>query len=55
MSDEDQNKKNAAFLIKLIGILVVVLILYFTISPYQNCMREPRFTNKGGCLVHTNW
>ena len=32
---------------------VVVLILYFIMSPYQNCKRDGR--NAGFCHVNTSW
>ena len=44
--------KSPAFLIIVVGI--VILILYFIMSPYQICKRETDIKNKY-CIVNTNW
>lgn len=38
----------------LVAILASILILYYIISPYQNCLRDSSFT-ESGCVRHTSW
>lgn len=43
------NEEIKKFLVKVVIVVVAVLVLYFTMSPYQNCLRfggEP-----GKCLI----
>ena len=56
-NDEKEEKKEPKFYDTFIGrvviIVVVVIGLYYLMSPYQKCMRS--FDNPDGCLRHTNW
>ena len=54
MLDEDQNKELKIFLIKLIGVFIVIVILYFVMSPYQNCLRDDDVVDSR-CSQRTNW
>jgi hypothetical protein len=47
--------KSPLFLIIATGILI--LILYFIISPYQNCMRDEGMARNpaNGCIRFTSW
>ena len=44
--------KSPLFLI--IAAVILILILYFIMSPYQICKRETDIQNKY-CIVNTNW
>ena len=59
MEDESQNKdkfnkflKSPIILVIMIGI--VITILYFIMSPYQNCLRDTSMTERG-CINKTSW
>ena len=45
--------KSPLFLIIAAGILI--LILYFIMSPYQNCMRDEAMASANGCIRFTSW
>ena len=54
MMDNDLIK----FLIKVVLLSTLVLILYFVISPYQNCLRivdDPESNMKFECVKETGW
>jgi uncharacterized protein (UPF0333 family) len=54
---EDEDRKEPKFLETFLGkvvlVAVVIVGLYFLISPYQNCIRSG--INKGACVVNTSW
>ena len=54
---EDEDRKEPKFLETFLGkvvlVAVVIVGLYFLISPYQNCIRST--SNKSGCILHTSW
>ncbi len=59
MGDESQNKdkfnkflKSPIILVIMIGI--VITILYFIMSPYQNCLRDTSMTERS-CIRKTSW
>ena len=59
MKVENQNKdifnkvlKSPIVLVIIIGI--VITILYFIISPYQNCIRDTTMS-KRQCVYNTSW
>ncbi len=54
MSDQNENEplqKN--FFIRVGFIFVVIVALYFLMSPYQNCVRDNPKTR--GCVQVTSW
>jgi len=61
MSEENTNEKlsdkkeplHKNFFVRVGVILISILILYFMISPYQNCMYERG--NSHYCFKNTNW
>jgi hypothetical protein len=48
------NEEIKNFFIKTILIVVSILIIYFVISPYQNCERLTSGTG-GWCIENKNW
>jgi len=61
MEDENQNKDKDKFnkLLKSRIVLViitgiVITILYFIMSPYQNCLRDTSMSERR-CLAKTSW
>ena len=42
------------FILKILIAAVAILILYYVMSPYQNCLREDH-QNKKYCTSHTSW
>ena len=50
--DKKEFLKSPSFLITVIGI--ALLILYFIMSPYQNCKRDTNFS-ASQCIVRTSW
>jgi hypothetical protein len=57
MIDYDEDKKEPLhknFFVKVIFIGLLVGVLYFIMSPYQNCMRKTD-NNNVFCVNRTNW
>lgn len=59
MEDENQNKDKFNKLLKSPIVLViitgiVITILYFIMSPYQNCLRDTSMRERH-CLNKTSW
>ena len=57
--NEPYNKNNLDKIIKSPIVLVIIIgivitILYFIISPYQNCLRDTHMTERG-CINKTSW
>ena len=40
------------FFIRVIFVGLIVIVLYFVVSPYQNCIKE---LNHRVCINNTNW
>ncbi len=47
----DKNKKK--ILIAIVG-LILIVVMYYLFSPYQNCIREQELSAYG-CAMVTNW
>ena len=46
-------KSDKRFYVRLGVVAVVVVILYYLFSPYQNCIRDGRAP--GFCVINTSW
>lgn len=61
MSEENRNEQSENgnepihknFFVRVGVVFISILILYFIISPYQNCMRE--IDRHFSCIRTTNW
>lgn len=61
MSEENRNEQSEIgkepihknFFVRVGVVFISILILYFIISPYQNCMRE--IDRHFRCIHTTNW
>ena len=42
-----------SFLFRLIAVAITILVIYFVMSPYQNCMKEKG--SAGFCTRETGW
>ena len=59
MEDENQNKDKLNKLLKSPIVLIiitgiVITILYFIMSPYQNCLRDTNM-RESHCILKTSW
>jgi hypothetical protein len=56
MNEED--KREIRLFLTKVGIVsvlcLVVIILYFNFSPYENCMKEGKYNGKG-CELYNRW
>ena len=52
--DRKEPKFLETFLGKVVLVAVVIVGLYFLMSPYQNCVRSDEYV-RGGCTVNTSW
>ena len=50
----DKNDLLKSPLVLIIATGILILILYFIMSPYQNCMKDGATTNNA-CIRHTSW
>ena len=57
MTEQEQEKEQPkiyeSFLFKVFAVATTVLVLYFIISPYQNCIRSDNYP--GFCTKNTGW
>jgi len=58
MTEQEQEKEQPkiyeSFLFKVFAVATTVLVLYFIISPYQNCIRSD-ISNPAWCTKNTGW
>lgn len=52
--EKEQPKIYEGFLFKVFAVAITVLVLYFIISPYQNCIRSD-IRNPAWCTKNTGW
>ena len=51
--EQEQPKIFNSFLFRVFAVAITILVSYFVISPYQNCIRSDR--NPGFCTKNTGW
>ena len=59
MSDDNVKKPlGEHFFARVASIALAILVLYFVMSPYQNCLRDVEYVHKSPalyCAMYTDW